>query len=416
MAIPDRCKQILNELMQSEKLIKEEDLVKLTNELDGYINENNRQELLAIIKGESVKEENTVTDSQTPPPLPKIPAPPQEPAPPAPIYRTSKTKDYTLEEDYDAEDIAKYKGDLRSCWQPIVNSNMSASEKANQAPLMYNPEQANDENYKKKVMDYTVRVKQDVLTEMLKEYRDKLDSKTTTMLPNITKLTQILLKSKSTPHKEIMEALEKHLSSVYYEIDRDYRETYSVVKARENSTKNTKAFIKTVHKQWVEWVATHGRTEKLSPEEEKLLSDILARQQEVQQQQEEESAAIQNNNNLFNEFLRDLGKSSTWLRSDKQRATEILVTLIDNLENNKSPQQTTVVRSLWQKIIDYLFPASKDMRDKYQNLKLDVEKCNQIANKLKITWGKEKKYTDLKNALKQKPRKLPGVWSRGPRH
>ena len=136
MVIHDRCKQILNELMQSEKLIKEEDLVELTK----YISDDNLQELLAIIKGESVKEENTVTDSQTPPPLPKIPAPPLEPAPPAPINQTSETKDYTLEGDYDDKAIAKYKSDLRSCWEPIVNSNMSASDKANQAPLMYNPE------------------------------------------------------------------------------------------------------------------------------------------------------------------------------------------------------------------------------------------------------------------------------------
>lgn len=406
MVIPDRCKQILNELMQSKKVIKEEDLVKLTNELAKFISDDNLQELLAIVKGESVKEEkDTVTDSQTPPPLPEIPAPPQEPAPPAPIYRTSETKDYTLEGDYDAKAIEEYKSALRSCWEPIVNSNMSASEKANLAPLMYKPESISK--------DYTARVKQDVLTEMLKEYQDKLHSKTTTMRPNITELTKISLSSEPSPYKEIMEALEKHMSSVYYEIDRDYRETCSVVNAREESTKNTNTFINTVHK---EWVTNYGSTENLSPEEEKLLSDILAEQQEVQKQQEEESAAIDNNNNLFNEFLRDLGKSSAWLRSDKQRATEILVTLIDNLEKNKDPQQTTMVRSLWQQFIDILFRKTKHMRVKYQNLELDVDKCKQITRKLDIKWDNSKEYTSLKNELKQPSRKLLDGPSRRPRH
>lgn len=102
---------------------------------------------------------------------------------------------------------------------------------------------------------------------------------------------------------------------------------------------------------------------------------------EKQLKQNEE---ITRNNVLFKAFMQDLSREDCVLSKrlfwDKRDyAKQILVEMIDNQgKSNSEEKQLT----LWQWFLDLLFPTGKEMREKYQSLKLDMDQYREVLRAL----------------------------------
>ena len=93
---------------------------------------------------------------------------------------------------------------------------------------------------------------------------------------------------------------------------------------------------------------------------------------------EEERA---HNKTLFDDFMRDLQRDDCVLSKrvfwDKRDyAKQILVELIDRQGKENAPQEE--IQTLWQWFLDLIFPLGKQMRDKYRQLNLDVDKYKAV--------------------------------------
>ena len=102
------------------------------------------------------------------------------------------------------------------------------------------------------------------------------------------------------------------------------------------------------------------------------------------EKQLQDNEKITRNNLLFTDFMQDLSREDCVLSKrlfwDKRDyAKQILVEMIDNQgKSNSEEKQLT----LWQWFLDLLFPTGKEMREKYQSLKLDMDKYSEVLRAL----------------------------------
>ena len=102
------------------------------------------------------------------------------------------------------------------------------------------------------------------------------------------------------------------------------------------------------------------------------------------EEQLKQNEEITRNNVLFKAFKQDLSREDCVLSKrlfwDKRDyAKKILVEMIDNQgKSNSEERQLT----LWQRFLDLLFPTGKEMREKYQSLKLDMDKYSEVLHAL----------------------------------